>query len=127
VRVAFLGELLGHPFKDPFGDSEFVPFGPHFRQLFGQLVFEFVQFRTPRGDPFQQFGIQHAPDRRGPTILSGEEPDAQLPACAAEPLFKNCFATSTASLLSSSKETPQLSSQPSRLCAQWTSGSSSSG
>lgn len=53
--------------------SEFVPFGPHFRQPFGQLVFEFVQFRAPRGDPFQQLGIQHAPDRRGPSGPSGQE------------------------------------------------------
>ncbi|MEV6962765.1 hypothetical protein AB0M97_27030 [Streptomyces sp. NPDC051207] len=62
---AFLGELPGHPFKDALGDCEFVPLGSHFRQLFGQLLFESVQFRAPRGDPFQQFGIQHAPDRGG--------------------------------------------------------------
>jgi hypothetical protein len=31
--------------------------GPHFRQLFGRLLFEFVQFRATRGDPFQQLGI----------------------------------------------------------------------
>ncbi|KOU53994.1 hypothetical protein ADK54_02865 [Streptomyces sp. WM6378] len=45
-------------------DGEFVPLGRHFRQLFGQLIFEFIQFRASRGDPFQQLGIQHAPDRR---------------------------------------------------------------
>lgn len=28
-------------------------------------VFEFVQFRTARGDPFQEFGIQQASDRHG--------------------------------------------------------------
>ncbi|MFJ3175370.1 hypothetical protein ACIPJK_31950 [Streptomyces roseus] len=70
---AFLGELPGHPFKNAFGDGEFAPFGPHFRQLSGQLFFEFVQFRTPRGDPFQQLGIQHAPDRRGRSGPSGQE------------------------------------------------------
>ncbi|WP_143676619.1 hypothetical protein [Streptomyces sp. TLI_146] len=53
-----------HPFKDAFGEGEFVLLGPHFRHLVGQLFFEFVQFRMPRGDPFQQLGIQHAQDRR---------------------------------------------------------------
>ncbi len=55
---AFLGELPGHPFKNTFGDSEFVPLGPHFRQLFGEQFFEYVQFRTPCGDPFQQLGLR---------------------------------------------------------------------
>ncbi|MET8535092.1 hypothetical protein ABZV67_25010 [Streptomyces sp. NPDC005065] len=45
------------PLKDTFGDGELVPLGPHLRQLLGELFFEFVQFRTPRGDPFQQLGI----------------------------------------------------------------------
>ncbi|MET7552256.1 hypothetical protein ABZS95_40815 [Streptomyces sp. NPDC005479] len=57
-----------------FGDGEFVPLGPHLCQLFGQLFFEFVQFRAPRGDPFQQLEIQHAPDRRRPPGHSGQEP-----------------------------------------------------
>lgn len=35
------------------------PLGPHICRLLGQLFFESVQFRTARGDPFQQFGIQH--------------------------------------------------------------------
>ncbi|WP_159047923.1 hypothetical protein [Streptomyces sp. WM6378] len=47
---AIVSELFGHPLKDPFGDGEFIPLGPHFRQLLGQLFFEFVQFRAPRGD-----------------------------------------------------------------------------
>ncbi|GHB68602.1 hypothetical protein GCM10010347_43520 [Streptomyces cirratus] len=63
-RGTFLGELHGHPFKDAFGDGEFVPLVPHSCELFDQLFFKFVQFRAPRGDPFQQLGIQHAPDRR---------------------------------------------------------------
>ncbi|MFF4796439.1 hypothetical protein ACFY2M_44040 [Streptomyces sp. NPDC001276] len=63
---AFVGELPGHRSKDTFGDGEFVPLGPHFRKLFGQLFFEFIQFRATRGDPFQQLGIQHGPDRRRP-------------------------------------------------------------
>jgi hypothetical protein len=54
VRGAFLGELPGHPLKDPFGDSELIPLSPHLRQLLGQPFFDFVQFRAPRGDPFQQ-------------------------------------------------------------------------
>ncbi|MFI7295122.1 hypothetical protein [Streptomyces sp. NPDC050121] len=58
-RGALVGELFAHPL-DPLGDREFVPLGPHLRQLLGQLFFEFVQFRAPRGDPFQQRGIQHA-------------------------------------------------------------------
>ncbi|MEU9444351.1 transposase [Streptomyces sp. NPDC048304] len=36
--------------------------------------FEFVQFRTPRGDPLQQFGIQHASDRRRPSDRHAKEP-----------------------------------------------------
>ncbi|GHB08441.1 hypothetical protein GCM10010392_39550 [Streptomyces clavifer] len=50
-RGAFVGGLFTHPLKVAFGDGEFVPLGPHLRQLCGQLFFEFVQFR---GDPFQQ-------------------------------------------------------------------------
>ncbi|MET9919930.1 hypothetical protein ABZZ04_22975 [Streptomyces sp. NPDC006435] len=50
---AFLGDLPSHPFKDTFGDGGFIPLSPHFRQLFGRLLLEFVQFRAPRGDPFQ--------------------------------------------------------------------------
>ncbi|MFD9791390.1 hypothetical protein ACFWXK_10605 [Streptomyces sp. NPDC059070] len=57
---ALVGDLLAHPLKDTFGGGELVPLGPHLRQLLGQLVFEFVQLRPPRGDPFQQLGI-HAP------------------------------------------------------------------
>ncbi|MFI1865323.1 hypothetical protein [Streptomyces jumonjinensis] len=52
--------MLAHPLKDSLSDGEFIPLGPYLRQLLGQLLFEFVQFRTPRGDPFQQLGIQHA-------------------------------------------------------------------
>jgi hypothetical protein len=65
--------LFAHPFKDAFGDGEFVPLGPYLRQLLGQLFFEFVQFRAPRGDPFQQLRI-HAPDRRRPSSRSEQEP-----------------------------------------------------
>ncbi|MBW5252928.1 hypothetical protein P8A21_39260 [Streptomyces poriferorum] len=32
-RGALVGELLTHPVKDTFGDGEFVPLGPHLRQL----------------------------------------------------------------------------------------------
>ncbi|MGC9544172.1 hypothetical protein [Streptomyces sp. UG1] len=52
-RGAFVGEPLAHPVKDTFGDGEFVPLGSYLRQLFGQLFFELVQFRTARSDPFQ--------------------------------------------------------------------------
>ncbi|MEU2674861.1 hypothetical protein ABZ622_39770 [Streptomyces sp. NPDC007164] len=37
-----------------------VPLGSHLGQLLGQVLFEFVQLGAPRGDPFQQLGIQHA-------------------------------------------------------------------
>ncbi|MER6563396.1 hypothetical protein ABT300_37845 [Streptomyces sp. NPDC001027] len=73
---SLLGELPGHAFQDPFGDSEFVPLGPHVRRLFGQLLFEFVQFRAPRGDPVQQLGIQHVPDRRRQPRRSEQESDS---------------------------------------------------
>lgn len=112
---AFLGELPGHSFKDAFGDGEFVPLSPHRFQLLGQLFFEFVQFRAARGDPFQQFGVQHAQNRRKRPPRSEQEPDGQLPASAAGLLLRNSFAASTASLLSSSTETSQLSSHSSRL------------
>ncbi len=56
-------------------NGKFVPLGPHLRQPLGQLFFEFVQFRTPRGDPFQQIGI-HALDRRRPPGLSEREPQS---------------------------------------------------
>ncbi|NEA68245.1 hypothetical protein [Streptomyces sp. SID12488] len=59
--------MAGHPFKDPFGDDKFVPLGPYLRQLVGQLFFEFVRFRAPRGDPFYRLGIQHVPDRGEPS------------------------------------------------------------
>ncbi|PNG89824.1 hypothetical protein SMF913_25289 [Streptomyces malaysiensis] len=72
-RGAFVGELHAHPVKDTFGDGEFVPLGPRLHQLFGQRFFEFVRFRTARGDPFQQFGIQHASDRRRPSDRHGKE------------------------------------------------------
>ncbi|MET9452498.1 hypothetical protein [Streptomyces cinerochromogenes] len=39
-RGALVGELLAHALKDPFGDREFVAFGPYVRQLLGQLFFE---------------------------------------------------------------------------------------
>ncbi|MFI7173374.1 hypothetical protein [Streptomyces spororaveus] len=61
-RGAFAGELFAHPLKDTFGDGEFIPLSPHLRQLLGQLFFEFVPLRPPRGGPFQQLGI-HVPDR----------------------------------------------------------------
>ncbi|MEY9989534.1 hypothetical protein ABIE67_001566 [Streptomyces sp. V4I8] len=48
-RGALVGELLTHPLKDTFGDGEFVPLGPHLRELLGRLFFELVQFRTARG------------------------------------------------------------------------------
>ncbi|MFJ5594747.1 hypothetical protein ACIQCG_34030 [Streptomyces noursei] len=73
-RGAFVGELFAHPLKDPFGDGELVPFGPYLRQLLGQLFFEFVQFRAPRGDPCQQLGTQHAQDRRRPPGHIEREP-----------------------------------------------------
>ncbi|WP_251023351.1 hypothetical protein [Streptomyces sp. ISL-10] len=62
-----------HPLKVPFGGGEFVPLGPRLRQLLGQLFFEFVQFRAPRGDPFQQLGI-HARDPRRPPGQGEQEP-----------------------------------------------------
>ncbi|MGW0295350.1 hypothetical protein ACWDYK_01365 [Streptomyces anthocyanicus] len=64
-RGPLLGGLLTHPLQDLLSDGQFVALGPYLRQLLGQLLFEFVQFRTPRGDPFQQLGI-HTPDRRRP-------------------------------------------------------------
>lgn len=53
-------EEWGDKYKDSLSDGKFIPLGPYLRQLLGQLIFEFVQFRAPRGDPFQQLGIQHA-------------------------------------------------------------------
>ncbi|MBL1110346.1 hypothetical protein JK361_38330 [Streptomyces sp. 5-8] len=85
---AFVGELPGHPLKDAFGDGEFVPLGPHSRQLFDQLLFEFVQFRTPRGDPFQQLGIQHAPDRRRLPDYGEQNRTLKLPTSADDRLFR---------------------------------------
>ncbi|MDW4903391.1 hypothetical protein RB625_33840 [Streptomyces californicus] len=64
-RDALISDLFAHPLKNPFGDGKFASLGPHLRQLLGQLCFEFIQFRTPRGDPFQQLGI-HASDRKWP-------------------------------------------------------------
>ncbi|MFF1505610.1 hypothetical protein ACFVZR_38690 [Streptomyces sp. NPDC058316] len=72
-RGALVGELFAHPLKDPLGDGQLVPLGPHLRQLLGQLFFKFVQFRAPRGDPFQQLGI-HTPDRRWPPGTGEQEP-----------------------------------------------------
>lgn len=60
----FLGDLLAHPFQDLPSNGELIALRPDLYQLLGQLLFELIQFRTPRGDPLQQLGIQHAPDRR---------------------------------------------------------------
>ncbi|MFF1478519.1 hypothetical protein ACFVYD_13270 [Streptomyces sp. NPDC058301] len=46
-RGAFVGELLAHTLQDPFGDGEFVPLGPHFRQLLGQLFFDSISPLMP--------------------------------------------------------------------------------
>ncbi|WP_371641640.1 hypothetical protein [Streptomyces mirabilis] len=67
--------MFAHLLQDPLGDGKFVPLGPHLCQLLGQLFFEFVQFRTPHGDPFQQLGI-HALGRRRPPGLSEREPQS---------------------------------------------------
>lgn len=67
----FADELLTHPLKDTFRDGEFVSFGPHLCRLLVQLYFEFVQFPTACGDPFQQFGIQHAQNRRSAKRIVG--------------------------------------------------------
>lgn len=69
-RGALAGELVADPLKDTFGDGEFVPLRPYFRQLPGQLFLEFVQFCAPRAGPFQQLGI-HAQDRRRPPDHTG--------------------------------------------------------
>ncbi|KOV67353.1 hypothetical protein ADL00_16330 [Streptomyces sp. AS58] len=53
---AFVGELRAHPLKDTFGDSGFVSLGSHLCRVFRQQFLEYVQFRTARGDPFQQLG-----------------------------------------------------------------------
>ncbi|MEU2718320.1 hypothetical protein [Streptomyces sp. NPDC007205] len=50
-RGPFVGELLAHPLKDSLSDGEFVPLSPYHHRLLGQLFFEFVQLRAPRGDP----------------------------------------------------------------------------
>ncbi|GAB2896460.1 hypothetical protein GCM10027074_74890 [Streptomyces deserti] len=55
-RGAPVGELFAHPLKDPLVDGKLAPLSPHLRQVFGRLFFEFVQFRAPRGGPFQQLG-----------------------------------------------------------------------
>jgi hypothetical protein len=68
-RRPLLGKLLAHPLKNLLGDGEFVALGPDLRQLLGQLFFEFVQFRTPRGDPFQKLGSVHR-------IVEGRPPAA---------------------------------------------------
>ncbi|MFK0239117.1 hypothetical protein [Streptomyces vinaceus] len=65
-RDALARDLFTHALEDSFGDGEFVPFRSHRRQLPEQLLFEVVQFRASRGDPFQQLGIRHALDRRRP-------------------------------------------------------------
>ncbi|WP_392839758.1 hypothetical protein [Streptomyces sp. LN500] len=44
---------------DPFDDGEFVALGPHLLQLLGQLVFQLVQFRASRRDPFRDPGLHH--------------------------------------------------------------------
>lgn len=76
-RGTFVGKLVTHPFKDPFGHSESVPLSPHLRQLLGQPFFEFVQRRTLRGDPCQQSGI-HTPDRRRHPGPREQEPASRL-------------------------------------------------
>ncbi|MEU1851509.1 hypothetical protein ABZ499_20095 [Streptomyces sp. NPDC019990] len=76
AEATFPGELFAHPLKIPLRDGELVALGPHLRQLLGQPFFEFVQFRAPRGDPFQQLGI-HAPDRRRPPGHLEQEPASQ--------------------------------------------------
>ncbi|MFV2118727.1 hypothetical protein ACE14D_09865, partial [Streptomyces sp. Act-28] len=58
------------PPKDTFGDGEFVPLRPYFRQLLGQVFLEFVRFCAPRADPFQQLGIP-ARDRERPPDHTG--------------------------------------------------------
>ncbi len=84
-RGALVSELFAHPLKDPFDDGKFVPLGPHLCQLLGQLFFEFVELHAPRGDPFQQFGIQHVSDRRRPPGHC-EQALASRPLCQASPL-----------------------------------------
>jgi hypothetical protein len=56
-RDALTSDLFARRLKDSFGDREFVSLGPYLRQLLGQPFFEFVQFRTSRGDPFQQLQV----------------------------------------------------------------------
>ncbi|GAA0522817.1 hypothetical protein GCM10010390_26350 [Streptomyces mordarskii] len=64
--------------RSRFSDSEFIPLRPCLRHLLDQLFLEFVQFRAPRGNPFQQLGIQHAADRRRPLYRGEQEPDSRL-------------------------------------------------
>ncbi|MEV6055689.1 hypothetical protein [Streptomyces sp. NPDC052107] len=58
-RRRFHGELFGHPVPNPFGDVEFATLGPHLLRLLGQLIFQLVQFRASRRDPFRDLGLHH--------------------------------------------------------------------
>lgn len=71
---SLVGELCAHLLKNPLRDGELVPRGPHLRQLLGEQFLTFVQLGAPRGDPFQQLRIQHAPDPRRPPGRGGCEP-----------------------------------------------------
>ncbi len=59
AHSAFRSELPSHPFNDPFSDGEFG------------------QFRATRGDPSQQLGSQHVPDRRRPPDHGEREPTSR--------------------------------------------------
>jgi hypothetical protein len=55
-----------------------LPHGTHLRRLPDPLFFEFARFHTARGDPFRQFGLQHAQIRRRPSGRSGQEPASRV-------------------------------------------------
>ncbi|MGW0185787.1 hypothetical protein ACWDV7_08560 [Streptomyces sp. NPDC003362] len=66
---------FGFAMVKPLGHGKLIPVGPHLRQLLDQLLFESVQLRTTRGDPFLYLGVHHAPER-----TSGADPDGRGPA-----------------------------------------------
>ena len=80
-RSALGGELFAHPLTDTLGHGQLITFGPHLRQLLGQLFFERVPFPAPCGDPSSSSGsvyriVEGHPatesrNRRPPLIIEG--------------------------------------------------------
>ena len=80
-RSALGGELFAHPLTDTLGHGQLITFGPHLRQLLGQLFFERVPFPAPCGDPSSSSGsvyriVEGHPatesrNRRPPLIIKG--------------------------------------------------------